>query len=75
MLDRYLFCEQTLDDDLEPPAAPEIEWNGVVMALQLVEELMRVENFRVIVQWLPSHVGIGGNETADTLANQGRNQQ
>ncbi|GFO01500.1 Gag-Pol polyprotein [Plakobranchus ocellatus] len=44
-------------------------------ALQLVEELVRVENVRVIVQWLPSHVGIGGNETADKLANQGRNQQ
>ncbi|GFO40968.1 ribonuclease h [Plakobranchus ocellatus] len=29
-------------------------------ALQLVEELMRVENVRVIVQWLPSHVGTGG---------------
>ncbi|GFN92936.1 RNA-directed DNA polymerase from mobile element jockey-like [Plakobranchus ocellatus] len=44
-------------------------------ALQLMEELVRVENVRVIVQWLPSHVGIGGNETADSLANLGRNQQ
>ncbi|GFO17683.1 reverse transcriptase-like protein [Plakobranchus ocellatus] len=44
-------------------------------ALQLVEELVQVENVRIIFQWLPSHVGIGGNETADSLANQGRNQQ
>ncbi|GFO44663.1 RNA-directed DNA polymerase from [Plakobranchus ocellatus] len=44
-------------------------------ALQLAEELMRVENVRIIVQWLPSHVGIRGNETADKLGNQGRNQQ
>ncbi|GFO35309.1 hypothetical protein PoB_006181400 [Plakobranchus ocellatus] len=30
-------------------------------ALQLVKELMRVENIRVVVQWLPLHVGIAGS--------------
>ena len=35
-------------------------------------EKLRTSGTRVLAQWIPSHVGIKGNEKADLLANQGR---
>ena len=35
-------------------------------------EELRISGTRVLAQWIPSHVGIKGNEKADMLANRGR---
>ena len=35
-------------------------------------EKLRTSGTRVLAQWIPSHVGIKGNEKADMLANRGR---
>ena len=37
-------------------------------------EQLRQADVRIICQWIPSHVGIRGNEVADVLANAGRLQ-
>ena len=37
-------------------------------------EQLRQADVRIIYQWIPSHVGIHGNEVADELANAGRLQ-
>lgn len=39
------------------------------------EILQRCSRFRIAVQWIPSHVGLGGNEIADTLAKEGLNRE
>ena len=39
-----------------------------------IPEQLRQADVRIICQWIPSHVGIHGNEVADELANAGRLQ-
>ncbi|GFO04055.1 RNA-directed DNA polymerase from [Plakobranchus ocellatus] len=44
---------------------------GVGEAVLLADYLMKTEGVRTVVQWIPSHVGVLGNEIADGLANNG----
>ena len=44
---------------------------GVSESMIRLDEL-RDSGVELVVQWIPSHVGIIGNEIADTLANHGR---
>ncbi|GFO26813.1 RNA-directed DNA polymerase from [Plakobranchus ocellatus] len=43
---------------------------GVGEAVLLVDYLLKTEGVRTVVQWIPSHVGVLGNEIADGLANE-----
>ncbi|GFO14598.1 ribonuclease h [Plakobranchus ocellatus] len=45
---------------------------GVGEAVLLADYLLKTEGVRTVVQWIPSHVGVLGNEIADGLANEGR---
>ena len=38
---------------------------------QLQEEIQQIQGFRVVLQWIPAHCGIRGNEEADRLAKLG----
>ncbi|GFO44645.1 reverse transcriptase [Plakobranchus ocellatus] len=41
-------------------------------AVLLADHLLKTEGVQTTVQWIPSHIGILGNEIADRLANEGR---
>ncbi|GFO23585.1 Pol-like protein [Plakobranchus ocellatus] len=45
---------------------------GVGGAVLLADHLQKTEGMWTVVQWLPSHVGVLGNEIADGLANEGK---
>ncbi|GFO48541.1 hypothetical protein PoB_007504600 [Plakobranchus ocellatus] len=36
--------------------------------MRLIDELQHVVNVRDVIQWVPSHIGIHGNKTVDSLA-------
>ena len=38
-------------------------------------EKLRTSGTKILAQWVPSHVGIKGNEDADVLANKGRKEE
>ncbi|GFN86200.1 RNA-directed DNA polymerase from [Plakobranchus ocellatus] len=39
-------------------------------AVLLADHLQKTEGVRTVVQWLPSHLGVIGNENTDALANE-----
>ncbi|GFO03716.1 reverse transcriptase [Plakobranchus ocellatus] len=39
-----------------------------------MDYLQKTDSVRTVILWLPSHVGVLGNEIADGLANEGRSQ-
>ncbi|GFO48818.1 RNA-directed DNA polymerase from [Plakobranchus ocellatus] len=41
-------------------------------AVLLADYLLKTEGVQTMVQWIPSHIGVLGNEIADGLANEGR---
>ncbi|GFN89426.1 transposon i factor [Plakobranchus ocellatus] len=45
---------------------------GVGEAVLLADYLLKTEGVQTVVQWIPSHVKVLGNEIADRLANEGR---
>ncbi|GFO50192.1 RNA-directed DNA polymerase from [Plakobranchus ocellatus] len=45
---------------------------GVGEAVLLADYLLKTEAAQTVVQWIPSHVGVLGNNIADGLANEGR---
>ncbi|GFO38034.1 ribonuclease h [Plakobranchus ocellatus] len=45
---------------------------GVGEAVLLADYLLKTEGVQTVVQWIPSHVWVLGNEIADGLANEGR---
>ncbi|GFN84963.1 RNA-directed DNA polymerase from [Plakobranchus ocellatus] len=45
---------------------------GVGEAVLLADYLLKTEGVQTVVQWIPSHVGVVGNEIADGLANERR---
>ena len=54
----------------------DIIWSGADYNDALVEDLMRLSKFAsIVLQWIPGHCGIHGNQIADQLAKAGSHMQ
>lgn len=47
----------------------------VLEARKRIYEIEKEENRKVILAWIPAHIGINGNEIVDQLAKQGTEEE
>ena len=48
--------------------------SNLINQIKVKLELLNSENFEITIQWIPSHVGIPGNEKVDQLAKEAHNK-
>jgi hypothetical protein len=52
---------------------PKNNRRGIIIEIQLMVDQLRYRGTNVTFQWIPSHVGIAGNDEADRAAKEGAN--